>query len=124
MLGIIVVVRRARIELDRALEVDAGIIEEAHGVVPSESPGMTSIRSAEGNWPRIETVAGRLVERKGLLVAIGLGGGEDRVFDQLGRLAADLGRTRMCPFDLGFAWSEPLTWGFRWRDPNVIERKG
>ena len=59
---------------------------------------MTSIRSAEGHWPRIETVAGRLVERKGLLVAIGLGGGEDRVFDQLRRLAADLGRTRMCPF--------------------------
>src|SRR5436305_2102538 len=60
---------------------------------------MASIRSAEGNWPRIETVAGRLVERKGLLVAIGLGGGKDRVFGQLGRLAAELGRTRMCPFD-------------------------
>jgi hypothetical protein len=60
---------------------------------------MTSIRSAEGNWPRNETVAGRLVERKGLLVAIGLGAGEDRVFDRLRRLAADRGRTRMFPFD-------------------------
>jgi len=42
---------------------------------------MTSIRSAEGHWPRIETVAGRLVERKGLLVAIGLGGGEISVHE-------------------------------------------